>query len=63
MTTDEDFMRRCLEIGSIALSGGGAPVGSLIVIGGEIIAEGVESVKSKTDPAGHAKIEAVRRAC
>lgn len=56
-------MRRCLEFGRIALESGDAPVGSLIVIGNEIIAEGRESVKSKNDPTAHAEIEAVRRAC
>ena len=56
-------MRRCLELGRIALSRGDVPVGSLIVVGGKIIAEGIESVKSKKDPTGHAEIEAVRDAC
>lgn len=63
MKNDEDFMRRCLELGQIALAGGDAPVGSLIVIGGKIIAEGIESVISKTDPTAHAEIEVVRFAC
>lgn len=56
-------MRRCLELGRIALAGGDAPVGSLIAIGDEIIAEGIESVKRKKDPTAHAEIEAVRLAC
>ena len=55
-------MRRCLELGRIALSRGDVPVGSLIVVGGKIIAEGIESVKSKKDPTAHAEIEAVRDA-
>jgi tRNA(adenine34) deaminase len=63
MRNDEDFMRLCLELGRVALIAGDAPVGSLIVIGDEIIAEGVESVKSKHDPTAHAEIEAVRLAC
>jgi len=60
---DEDFMRRCLELGREALAGGDAPVGSLIARSGEIIAEGIESVKAKNDPTAHAEIEAVRAAC
>ena len=63
MRNDEDFMRRCLELGRTALKRGEAPVGSLIVIGGKIIAEGIESVKAKNDPTAHAEIEAVRAAC
>lgn len=56
-------MRRCLELARNALESGDAPVGSLIVIDGRIIAEGIESVKSKNDPTVHAEIEAVRTAC
>jgi len=63
MFDDEDFMRRCLELGRIALSRGDAPVGSLIVLDEKIVAEGIESVKSKNDPTAHAEIEAVRGAC
>ncbi len=63
MTIDEQMMRRCLELGKLALDNGDAPVGSLIVKNGEIIAEGIESVKAKNDPTAHAEIEAVRAAC
>lgn len=63
MSSDEDLMRRCLELGRIALENGDAPVGSLIVFDGRVIAEGIESVKSKNDPTAHAEIEAVREAC
>lgn len=63
MSNDEDFMRRCLKLGRIAMKNGDAPVGSLIVFNGQNIAEGIESVKSKNDPTAHAEIEAVREAC
>lgn len=63
MKNDEDFMRRCLELGRKAMDAGDAPVGSVIVIGGKIIAEGIEAVESKLDPTSHAEIEAVRTAC
>lgn len=53
-------MKRCLQLGKTALSRGDAPVGSLIVISGKTIAEGIESVKSKKDPTAHAEIEALR---
>lgn len=63
MTRDENFLRRCLELGRIALERGDAPVGSLIVLAGKIIGEGIESVKSKLNPTSHAEILAVRAAC
>lgn len=61
--SDEYFMRRCLALGQTARSQGDAPVGSLVVCGGRIIAEGVESVKLKNDPTAHAELLAVRAAC
>ncbi len=63
MTIDEEMMCRCLELGKNALENGDAPVGSLIVRNGEIIAAGLESVKLKNDPTAHAEIEALRVAC
>jgi tRNA(adenine34) deaminase len=63
MKNDENFMRRCLELGRKAMETGDAPVGSVIVAGEKIIAEGIEAVKSKYDPTAHAEIEAVRAAC
>lgn len=63
MNFDEQMMCRCCELGKIAQENGDAPVGSLIVKNGEIIAEGIESVKLKNDPTAHAEIEAVRLAC
>jgi tRNA(adenine34) deaminase len=63
MSNDEDFMRRCLKLGRIAMKNGDAPVGSVIVFAGQIIAEGIESLKLKSDPTAHAEIEAVREAC
>lgn len=56
-------MRRCLELGRIALAARDAPVGSVIVQTGKIVGEGIESVKSKLDPTAHAEILAVRAAC
>ena len=63
MTIDQDFMQRCLELGRIALENGDAPIGSVIVFDGRIIAEAIESVKSNNDPSAHAELLAVRIAC
>ena len=63
MQNDEKMMRRCLSLGREALQNGDYPVGSVIVIDGKIVAEGIESVKAKNDPTAHAEIEAIRQAC
>ena len=38
----EPFMRRCIELAQLAQQENNTPVGSLIVIDGEIVGEGVE---------------------
>ena len=63
MAFDEQMMRRCLELAARSLDMGDAPVGSIIVRNGEIIAEGIESVRSATDPTAHAEIAAIKAAC
>jgi len=42
-------MRRCIELESIAKQRGESPVGALLALDGEVIAEGIESVKAKGD--------------
>ena len=63
MSTDEKFIRRCLELGEVARRSVDAPVGSVIVLEGRVVAGAVESVKLKNDPTAHAEIVAVREAC
>jgi tRNA(adenine34) deaminase len=63
MSIHEVFMHRCLELAWIALYEGDAPVGSLVVCHGQIIAEGLEGVKAQQDVTWHAEIDAVRKAC
>jgi tRNA(adenine34) deaminase len=63
MNIDEEMMRRCLDLGRIALGKGDAPVGSVLVRNGEIIAQSIEAVRAKNDPTAHAEIEALRFAC
>lgn len=63
MTQNEIFIRRCLDLGRIALENGDVPVGSVIVKDGEIIAEAIESVCQSKDPSAHAELLAVRAAC
>mgnify|MGYP002787903581 CR=1 FL=1 len=63
MKFDEKMMSRCFELGKIPQENGDAAVGSVVVKNGEIIAEGIESVKLRHDPTAHAEIEAIRSAC
>ncbi len=59
----EAYMKRAIELAKIALSKGETPVGSLTVRNGEIIAEGIEAVKTGLDISAHAEMIAIRRAC
>ena len=56
-------MRQCIELAKLARQNGDTPVGSIIVRDGNILAEGIEAVKTKFDITAHAEIEAIRRAC
>lgn len=60
--TDNDFIKRCEALASIAAERGESPVGSVVVLNGEIIGEGVEAGKAKQDVTFHAEVEAIRMA-
>jgi tRNA(adenine34) deaminase len=55
-------MRRCIELARQAIRNGDSPVGSLIVDGDELVAEGVEAVRARNDATAHAEMEALRTA-
>ena len=55
-------MRRCIELARRALATNDTPVGAVIVRDDEIVAEGVESVRARSDVTAHAEINAVRAA-
>jgi tRNA(adenine34) deaminase len=63
MEPSDHFMRRCIELGRLAKQNGDSPVGSIIVFEGQILGEGIESVKRRMDVTAHAEIEAIRAAC
>ena len=63
MQLPEDYMRRCIELAKLAQQRGDTPVGSLIVRGTQVIAEGIEAVKARRDTTAHAEVEAIRVAC
>ena len=60
---DEAFMRRCLALATEAGMRGDTPVGCVIIAAGKELVAASECVDSAHDIAGHAEIEAVRRAC
>lgn len=61
---DNPFMARAIQLSiENVRSGRGGPFGAIVVKGGEIIAEGVNSVTGTNDPTAHAEVTAIREAC
>jgi tRNA(Arg) A34 adenosine deaminase TadA len=60
---DHQMMARCIELARAAAARGNPPYGSVIVFGGHIIAEGVNSTLTDIDSTAHAEIVAIRQAC
>ncbi|MBW0014868.1 nucleoside deaminase [Mycobacterium sp.] len=58
-----DFARRTIEIARTSVAEGGLPFGTVIVMDGEILAEGRNLVHQTHDPTDHAEIRAIREAC
>ena len=61
--TDEQYMRRCLELAREALTAGEVPVGALVADGDRILGEGSESVRGQLDPCAHAEVRAIQDGC
>jgi len=62
LTQDENYMRRCIELGRAASRKGESPVGSLVVRDGRVIAEASEGTKRDFDVTAHAEVLAIRGA-
>lgn len=58
----EYYMAKCLELAKVARLRGDSPVGSVIVLNGQIVGEGIEGGKTLGDITFHSEIEAVRNA-
>jgi len=56
----EHYMRRCIELARQAVLTNDTAVGSLIVRGDQVIAEGIEAVRGVCDVTAHAEIRALR---
>jgi len=59
---DEYWMQRALELARKAEAAGEVPVGAVVVLNGELIAEGWNQPISSSDPTAHAEIMALRAA-
>ena len=55
-------MRRALELAAEAASAGEVPVGAVITLNDELVAETRNAMRGSTDPTAHAEMEAIRAA-
>ena len=58
----ERFMRRCLEVAAEARNRGNTPVGSVVVLDGAIIGQGIEALPTGPSITGHAETLACQAA-
>ena len=57
-----DPMRRALELAREAAAAGEVPVGAVVTLGNEIVAEALNAMRGSTDPTAHAEMVAIRAA-
>src|SRR6478609_11733833 len=55
-------MRRALELAREAAAAGEVPVGAVVSLGEEVVAEARNAMRSSNDPTAHAEMEAIRAA-
>src|SRR5881409_2931662 len=55
-------MRRALDLAAEAALAGEVPVGAVITLGDEIVAETRNAMRGSNDPTAHAEMEAIRAA-
>ena len=55
-------MRRALELAADAAAAGEVPVGAVVTLGAEIVAEARNAMRGSSDPTAHAEMEAIRGA-
>lgn len=55
-------MRRALELAAEAAAAGEVPVGAVVTLGEEIVAEARNAMRCSNDPTAHAEMEAIRAA-
>ena len=62
LAADEQYMRLALDLAQQGAVTGEVPVGAVLVLNGEIIAQGYNQPISACDPTAHAEIVAMRKA-
>jgi tRNA(adenine34) deaminase len=55
-------MRRALDVAAQAADAGEVPVGAVVTLGDEMIAEAANAMRSSADPTAHAEMVAIRAA-
>jgi len=55
-------MRRALDLAAEAAAAGEVPVGAVVTLGDEIVAERRNAMRGSSDPTAHAEMEAIRAA-
>jgi tRNA(Arg) A34 adenosine deaminase TadA len=55
-------MRRALDLAAEAAAAGEVPVGAVVTLGDEIVAQTRNAMRGSTDPTAHAEMEAIRAA-
>ena len=55
-------MRRALDLAAEAAAAGEVPVGAVVTLGDEIVAEARNAMRGSSDPTAHAEMEAIRAA-
>jgi tRNA(adenine34) deaminase len=55
-------MRRALDLAAVAAEAGEVPVGAVVTLGEEIIAEARNAMRGSLDPTAHAEMVAIRHA-
>lgn len=55
-------MRRALDLAAVAAAAGEVPVGAVITLGEEVIAEARNAMRGSLDPTAHAEMVAIRHA-
>jgi tRNA(Arg) A34 adenosine deaminase TadA len=62
-TSNPEFLRRAIALATQnVVSGAGGPFAAVVVRGGEIVGEGVNTVTATNDPTAHGEVNAIRAA-
>lgn len=62
MSSAETFLHQAIDLAMENVRKGGRPFGAVVVIDGEVVATGVNSILASGDPTAHAELDAIRAA-